>query len=653
MAKQLESVLIAGITPYFLDKGCVWFEQNKQKLLSARKFQSFFDDNIIFAEKGQEINFYEFLRKIDELGYEKTQRAEEMGEFSSQGGIVEIFPINMKEAVRFDFLGNRIDAIEIMDTNTESEEKAKKVLKKRLKSQKIYSDLKNIKPGDYLVHLDHGIALFAGIEKLQDGQYYLLEYAQGDKLYVPLGLERKLSRFVGFSEPKISRLSSPLWQITKRKIKEDSVKLAKELLEMEAERRIAKRKPFLPDDEFDRQIASAFKYEETVDQLAAIEDIKNDLEKEKPMDRLVAGDVGFGKTEVALRAALKVAKSGSMAVVLAPTAILANQHYNNFKERLKNIPINLALLSRLQGKKERERIMEDLKQDKIDIIIGTHALLSKNILPLLFKKDGRGLLIIDDEQRFGVKQKERLKQMKAKLDVLYLSATPIPRTLHLAMSSLKDISLIQMPPEGRLPIETHTSPWSEETIKEAIKKEIERNGQIYYLHNRISTIGIIKKNVERIIPGIRISVLHSQLSEKDTLKTITDFQNKKSDILMATTIIENGIDLPNVNTLIADNAENLGLSQTYQLKGRIGRSDKKGFAYFFHKDNLPLKAKMRLEALKEMQELGSGYRIALRDMEIRGAGNILGKEQSGTINKVGLNLYCQMLADSVEKLKEF
>ena len=642
----LDEVLIVSITSYFLEKGNFWFEENLKSLLEARKTQSFFEDNTLYAEKDQIYNLSEFLRKLDELGYEKVQKITEPGEFSQQGGIIDVFPINTFNALRFDFLGNKIENIEILDIKIEDEEKSKQFLKKKLKSQKIFAELKGIKPGDYLVHLDHGIAKFTEIKN----NYYVLEYAQSDKLYVPLGLERKLSRYVGFTEPKISRLGSSLWQKTKRKIKEEAEKIAKELLEIYASRQIAERPAYLADDEFDYKIAESFLHQETPDQLETIEEIKNDLEKTKPMDRLVCGDVGFGKTEVALRAMVKVIKSGFQSVMICPTTILANQHFRNFKERLKDLPIKIAILSRLQTKKEQQEIIKNLKEGKIDIIVGTHRLLSNDIAPLLFPLE-IGLLIIDDEQKFGVKQKEKLKQMRSKIDILSLSATPIPRTLHLALSSLKDISIIQTPPSGRLPIETFVSPYSEKVIKEAIKKELARSGQVYYLHNRIGTIEPVKKLIQELASEAEVGVIHGRMREKQIIKTMEDLENKKINVLVATTIIENGLDIPAVNTIIVEDTERLGLSQAYQIRGRVGRSHLNSFAYFLYSKKPSGKFGLRLKALKEIKELGFGYKIALRDLEIRGAGNILGKEQSGIINQVGLNLYCQMIAEAVEKLK--
>ena len=651
-SKFLNSVLVTGLTPYFLKRGNFWFEKNLKKILEAKKTQSFFEQNIIFVEKDQKYNFSQFLRKLDELGYEKVYKVSEIGEFAQRGGVVDVFPINLKTAVRFEFVGNKIESIEELPLIIKDEKVSKELLEKKLKSQKLFSDLKNIKPGDYLVHLDHGIGRFVGEQhflknEVKDNKYYLLQYAQGDKLYVPLGLERKLSRYIGFREPKISRLGSSLWQKTKKRVKEDVKKLAKELLQIYSQREIVKRKPYLPDDEIDFQLASSFPYEETPDQSQAIEDIKKDLEKQKPMDRLLCGDVGFGKTEVALRAMVKAVKSGFQAALLCPTTILAKQHLDSLKKRLKSLPIKIALLSRLQSKKEQKQIIEKLKEAKIDILVGTHKILS---LDVSFKN--LGLLVIDDEHRFGVKQKEKLKKMRTSLDVLSLSATPIPRTLYLSLSSLRNISLIKTPPLGRLAIETIISPFSEKIIKEAIKREIKRKGQIYYLHNRVETINTAKKFLKKLLPKVKFNIAHGRLNKKEIVQVMDNFQKGKTDVLIATTIIESGLDIPNVNTLIVANAVRLGLSESYQIRGRVGRSHIQAFAYFLYPKNLTEKAKMRLKALKEAKGLGSGYQIALKDLEIRGAGNILGKEQSGNVNRVGLNLYCQMLSETIERIKK-
>lgn len=645
--KEVNNILIAGITPYFLKKGNVWFKENIREIKRARVTQDFFKDNIVILQKDLELSLSELLRKLDELGYEKVLHTERMGEFTHLGGSVDIFPINERSAFRIEFVGNKVESIEELDVSISNEEAEKKILSKRLKSQKIFSDLKGIKEGNYVVHLDHGIAEFKGIEKIDGQEYYTLSYALNDKLFVPKGLEKKLSLYVGLTTPRISRLGSTLWIKTKRRIREGVEKTAKELLAMYAKREVSERPPYTQSDEIEDVIKATFPYQETPDQLQVLKEIESDLKKTKPMDRIVCGDVGFGKTEIALRTAVKAVENGYQAAILTPTTILAYQHFQTFKQRLNSLPIKVSLLSRLQTKKEQKEILYKLKTGKLDIVIGTHRLLSKDV-----EFNNLGLLVIDDEQRFGVKQKERLKDFKSSIDVLSLSATPIPRTLYMTLSSLKDISTLQTPPKGRVSIDTTIKKRNESTIKEAIESELKRKGQVYYLHNRIGTIDQVKKFLEDLVPKAKIKIAHGRLNEKELIRIMDEFSDKKFDILLATTIIENGIDVPNVNTIIVDDATRLGLSQAYQIKGRVGRSFKKAYAYFLYGGKLSGKARLRLKALKEAEELGSGYKLALRDMEIRGAGNILGKEQSGSVNAIGLNLYCQMLAESVERLKE-
>ncbi|MDD4990224.1 MAG: CarD family transcriptional regulator [Candidatus Pacebacteria bacterium] len=661
--KALNNALIVSITPYFIEKANFWFTENLAHVLKARKTQSFWQDNTLFLEKDQKINISEVLKNLDEMGYEKVFKITAPGEFSQMGGIIEVFPINSAFAVRLDFLGNKIETIEKLPLEIANEEISKALLKKKLKSQKIFSDLKGLKPGDYLVHLDHGIGQFYGIgnfqfpvsnfqsisnEKIskQRKQYYILKYASEDKLYVPVGLERKLTRYIGFVEPKLSRLSSVLWQKTKYKIKEEAEKFARELLAMFSQKEIAKR-PAYSKKELAETLEATFPYSLTPDQSQCLKEIEKDFAKEKPADRIICGDVGFGKTEVALRACVLAAENNKQAVLMCPTTVLASQHYNTFQKRLAGLPLKVALLSRLQDQKKKPCILKELKDGAIDILIATHSVLSKNIE---FKN--LGLLIIDDEQRFGVKQKEKLRQQNPALDILYLSATPIPRTLYMALSSLKEISFIQTPPQGRKPIKTFVLPFKKEFTKKAIEAELKRNGQIYFLHNRVETINAFKAFLQNLKTEARIGILHAKLTDREIVKVLNEFQQGKINLLLATTIIENGLDISNANTLIVDNATRLGLAQAYQLRGRIGRSSKQSFAYFLYpKGALKGLAKQRLNALKQAEELGSGYRIAQADLEIRGAGNILGREQSGAVNRIGLNLYCQMLSEAVEKLK--
>ena len=650
----MDRVLIVVITPYCLEKGWLWFDENFTKILKAAQNQPFFQENTLLLEQGLKGGLTPLLRRLDELGYEKVFGVQDPGEFSHVGGVIEVFPLNRKNAVRIEFLGNKIEEIEELKITAE-EESSRAVLKKRLSSQKVFSDIGGLKENEYVVHLDHGVARFAGLTNDQfanpkyqilNTKYYILEYAVGDKLFVPVGLERKLSRYVGFTEPKVSRLGSPFWVKTKRRIKEEVEKLAKELLDLYATKEISLRPPYNPPEELSFRVQESFLFEETPDQLKALQDIEKDFSKKEPMDRIVMGDVGFGKTEIALRAMVRATEQGYQAAMLSPTTILAHQHFLNFKERLKDLPLQVQMLSRLQTKNEQQKILQNIKTGKIDIVIGTHRLLSPDIE---FQK--LGLLVIDDEQRFGVKQKEKLRQLRTSLDVLSLSATPIPRTLYMSLSSLKGMSMIQTPPEGRFPVRMFVQKRSSKIVREAIEKELKRGGQVYYLHNRVGTIGMVKRTLEKLTPKAKIGIVHGRLSEKELIDAMDKFKKKHYDILVATTIIENGIDLPNVNTLIVEDATKLGLSQAYQIRGRIGRANVQSFAWFLHGSKLTDKAQLRLQALKESGDLGSGYKIALRDMEIRGAGNILGKEQSGNVNAVGLNLYCQMLSETVEKLR--
>ncbi|KKP43680.1 MAG: Transcription-repair-coupling factor [Parcubacteria group bacterium GW2011_GWA2_33_14] len=508
--KSLNKLLIVSITPYFLEKQVFWFDENLDEILQSTKTQSFFQDNTIFLKKGQSHNLSGLLRKLDEMGYERVFTIQAPGEFSQKGGVIDIFPINTNQAMRLDFLGNNIENIQPLNIKVENEQNAKDILKKKLKSQKLFSDLKNIKPDDYLVHLDHGVAKFSGMEKIKDHEYYVLEYAQNDKLFVPLGLERKLSRYVGFSNPVVSRLGSALWQNTKRKIKEDVEKLAKELLDLYAKKENITRSSYINDNELENELTTSFLYQETPDQIQAIEDIKNDLAKDKPMDRIVCGDVGFGKTEVAIRTAFLAGINNRQTAIICPTTILANQHFNNFKKRFGALPFNISLISRLQTKKEQKKIIKEVKEGNIDILIGTHRILSADIE---FKN--LQLLIIDDEQRFGVKQKEKLRQKNPSLDILSLSATPIPRTIYLALSSFKNISLMQTPPQGRSAINTNILPYNKKIIQQAIHFELQRNGQVYFLHNKIQTIEKTKSDLEKLVPEATISYIHGRMDEKE------------------------------------------------------------------------------------------------------------------------------------------
>jgi len=688
MSSTIEKIFIASITPYFLERGILWFSQNFSKIEQVSKTQVWWKENTIFLEKDQQINLFELLRRLTEMGYERVQTLGLKGEFSQRGGILDIFPINDEIAYRLEFIGNRLAEIFPLEL-PKSDLKGTRGLTSKLSKRTPLKLLSNLKPEEFIVHLDHGIGVFNGYSIEPGGlislvsptpesaeKFFVIEYAKNDKLYVPLELENKLSRWIGFETPIVHRLGGTLWYKTKRKVKESAQDMAKQLFELYAHRAASQGFKFPSDDAMQKELEETFEYIETDDQLRAINDVKKDMEQEKPMDRLICGDVGFGKTEVALRAAFKAVAAGKQVALIAPTTILAHQHYLNFSKRLEKFPVNIALLSRLESKASQRQTIRQIKENQIDIVIGTHRLIQRDV-----EFSNLGLVIVDEEQRFGVKQKEKFKEWRAGIDILSLSATPIPRTMHLALSGFRDISLIQTAPPGRLAVKTIIDPLSQKIIKQAIVKEISRGGQIYYLHNRVETIELAKRQIEKLLvppfgkgrlggilnikknpplpsfkkegEKIRIAVAHGRMREKQLVKTMDDFGAGKIDILIATTIIENGLDFPNVNTLIVDNATKLGLAQSYQLRGRIGRSNIQAYAYFlYNSKNLTEIAGQRLDALKEAEALGSGYQIALKDLEIRGAGNILGREQSGLVNAVGLNLYVQMLTEAVEEIKK-
>ncbi|MBI4426811.1 MAG: transcription-repair coupling factor [Candidatus Kerfeldbacteria bacterium] len=511
--------------------------------------------------------------------------------------------------------------------------------------------LAELKAGDYITHLDHGIGRFLGMTKQQvDGherEYFTLEYAGGDKLFVPVEAADKVSKYIGVANPKLHRLSGSNWYQLTRKIKEETMALAQELLKLYAKRATAKAIPFGGTTDEDRQLAVSFPYEETKDQRVAIEEVFNDLAKNTPMDRLVCGDVGFGKTEVAIRAAVRTAVRGAQVAILSPTTILTQQHYDTFVNRLHGLSLNVELLSRFKSEKEQRATIARLAAGGVDIVVGTHRLLSKDIT---FKN--LGLIIIDEEQRFGVKDKEKLKELRQQAHVLTLTATPIPRTLNLALSGIRDVSIIETPPEGRLPIETIIQPYAEDVISTAIRKEISRGGQIYYVYNNVETIELTLQRLQKLVPEASYAVAHGQMDEHELSRVMADFDTGKIQVLVCSTIIENGLDLPNVNTLIVENAGRFGLAQLYQLRGRIGRGSRQAYAYFLYQSTkLTGGPKKRLQALHEARDLGAGFQLALRDLEIRGTGNILGKEQHGQVAAIGLNLYTRLLSQAIEELK--
>jgi transcription-repair coupling factor (superfamily II helicase) len=514
-----------------------------------------------------------------------------------------------------------------------------------------FSDLK---VGDYVVHEDHGVARFAGFETREVGgvtrDYLYLEYKGEDRVYVPTDQLAKLSRYVGAGgEPSLSALGGKRWQNMKARARKAAGALAGELLNLYAERRTRKGHAFGADGEWQMTMEAAFAFRETADQVEAIESVKGDMEAEQPMDRLVCGDVGFGKTEVALRAAVKAAADGKQVMILVPTTILAQQHFGTFRERLADLPFVVEGISRLRKPAEVKAVLVDFEAGKVDILIGTHRLLSRDV-----RAKDLGLVIVDEEQRFGVKQKELLRQLKLKVDVLALSATPIPRTLQMSLAGLRDISMIETPPEGRRPVRTYVGPYDEDLVRHAIERELERGGQAFFLHNRIDSLPEVVERLRGLLPKARFAEAHGQMEETQLEETMLGFLRGDADCLVTTTIIESGLDIASANTLIVERADQLGLAQAYQIRGRVGRSRERAFAYMLYPsaEALTEDAAARLSTLADHTELGSGFKIAMRDLDIRGAGDLLGEEQSGHVAAVGFELYCQMIDEAVGAARE-
>ncbi len=529
----------------------------------------------------------------------------------------------------------------------------KKAGKQRSVAKLALDFITSLSPTDYVVHMEHGIGRFEGMtQKSVDGttrEYLDLSYAEGDKLFIPVDQADKLSKFVHEEgdEPTLTRLGTNEWKKVTSKLKEEATETAKELLELYAKRAAARGFKFGKDTDAMKKFDEAFPYALTPGQKKAIEDIEHDMEDDHPMDRLVCGDVGFGKTEVGMRAAFKAVQDHKQVAVVAPITILVDQHYKNFLERMKGFGIRIEMLSRFRSAKEQKEILEQLRKGELDIVIGTHRLLQPDV-----KFFNLGLVVIDEEQRFGVKQKETMKQMRASVDILTLTATPIPRTLNLGLHKLRDITTITTPPPGRLPIITEVRKYSDSLVKDAVMHEIKRSGQCFILHNRVETIDAFADKLRELIPGASFIVAHGQLNPDDLEERIVAFKSGKFQVLVSSTIIENGIDLPRANTLIVNEAERFGLSQLYQLRGRVGRGKVQAFAYFlYHSQKLQEDAKKRLRAIVEACELGSGFQVAMRDLEIRGAGEILGVTQAGTMQTVGISHYLRMLKHAVEDLK--
>ena len=515
-------------------------------------------------------------------------------------------------------------------------------------------DFSEFAPGDFIVHIEHGIGVFRGLERMAPGEverdYLVLEYASGDVLYVPTHQADRVARYVGAGEltPAITRLGTADWERAKARAKREVEDIAEELLALYARRETLRRAAFSSDTPWQAEMEAAFPFAETDDQLRAIEAVKRDMESQRPMDRLVVGDVGFGKTEVALRAAFKAVMDGRQVAVLAPTTVLAQQHYETFRQRMSAFPVRIEVLSRFRKRREQQDVLEALAQAELDVVIGTHRLLSADVR---FKD--LGLLIIDEEHRFGVKHKERLRQMAEGVDTLTLTATPIPRTMHLALTGLRDLTKIDTPPSERLPVVTHVGAYDDTLVRQALRRELGRRGQVFYVSHRVRGIGMIEQKLRRLVPEARTAVAHGQLAEAKLARAMLEFVSGQVDVLVCTSIIESGLDIPNANTLIVERADRFGLAQLHQLRGRVGRSAQRAYAYLLHPTGweLPLEARRRLQALADHDDLGAGFRLAMRDLEIRGAGEILGARQHGQVAAIGLDLYTKLLAEAIKRVR--
>jgi transcription-repair coupling factor (superfamily II helicase) len=531
-------------------------------------------------------------------------------------------------------------------------EEERRAPERRAVSKAFLSDLRDLKVGDLVVHIDHGIGAFVGLKQIGIGdsmqEFLELRYAGDDKLFVPVERLDLVQKYTGGTRPPVDRLGGASWARAKTRVKKAMRDMAEELLKLYAARKAVPGHAFSTDSHWQQEFEDAFEYELTVDQRTAIADIKRDMESSTPMDRLLCGDVGYGKTEVAMRAAFKAVMDGKQVAFLAPTTVLAFQHQKTLRERFAGFPVRIEMVSRFRSKNDQKEALVDLAAGKVDIIVGTHRLLSKDV-----EFRDLGLLVVDEEQRFGVTHKEKIKQMRKKVDVLTMSATPIPRTLNMSLVGIRDMSIIETPPKDRLSIQTNVLKFDQQVIARAIRSELERGGQIYFVHNRVESIFSIGSLIQRLVPEARVVVGHGQMNEDALERAMLDFVAKKFDVLLATTIVENGLDIPNANTIIINRADRYGLSQLYQLRGRVGRSDRPAYAYLLipPEDNLSPVAKKRLAAIREFSDLGSGFRVAALDLEIRGAGNLLGGEQSGQIDAVGFEMYMKLLEQTVRELK--
>jgi len=617
----------------------------------------------------QEINLEHVLASLTfEFGYKKADAVGQEGDFSVRGSIIDIFPFAFELPLRIELELDKVVSIKSFNPVDGASLWGHKMViilpfKKAhiskttpFKEEIPLDSFVDLDIGDYVVHNEHGIGRFLGLDKIKIKDklkdHLIIEYDRQEKLFVPVDQMNLIQKYISFQarRPKLYRLGSKEWQNTKNKVRKGIQKLAFELLSLQALRLSVGGFKYPADTQWQKDFESTFPYKETPDQLAATQDVKQDMESGKPMDRLLCGDVGYGKTEVAMRAAFKAVLGGKQVAYLVPTTILAEQHYQNFSSRLKNFAVNIEMLSRFKTKAEQKNIIEAINRGDVDIVIGTHRLLSDDVI---FKN--LGLVIIDEEQRFGVRAKEKLKKLRVNTDVLTLTATPIPRTLYMSLMGAKDLSMINTPPQNRLPINTIVVEYDQDLIRQAVLRELSRKGQVYFLHNRVQDIEKVKERLAKVLPDeTKIAIGHGQMPSKSLESVILDFIKGKIDILVCTMIIESGIDIPNVNTIIINNAHCFGLSDLHQLRGRVGRFDRPAYAYFMvpRKELLENEAKKRLAAIAEHTALGSGFKIAMEDLELRGAGNLLGLQQHGFIAAIGFDLYCRLLKEAISNFRK-
>jgi len=621
---------------------------------------------------GQKIDKEAMTGELDRLAYRRQDFVSRPGDFSERGNVVDIYPLTYQSPVRLTFHLDEIESIHDFSLETgasittfaevtilplsDTFQRKMPAYERALREIQPVESFFDIKEGDFVVHLDYGVGRFLGFKRLKVKgdwkRHYAIEYADGEILYVEASGPKLIERYLGLDgkKPKLTKLHSRDWVRMKEKARLAVRGVAKDMLKLQAKRNLMAGFQYRPDTEWQKKFEDEFSYEETADQLRATIEVKADMEKLSPMDRLLCGDVGYGKTEVAMRAAFKAVMDNKQVAFLVPTTILAEQHYLTLLERVRSFPVRVEVLSRFKSKKEQKEIVEGLKQGSVDIAIGTHRLLSRDI-----EFRDLGLVVIDEEQRFGVRHKEKLKQLRELVDVLTLTATPIPRTLYMTLLGARDMSVISTPPQGRVPVETEIIEFDEKIIKAAMEREISRQGQIYFVHNRIESIEKIHKKLQAILPEVRYAVAHGRIAPHLLEEIMKNFIRGQIDCLISTNIIESGLDIPNVNTIMVHRADTFGLADLYQLRGRVGRfAQRQAYAYFILPKHFVMagEAGKRIRALERFTELGSGFKISMEDLEIRGAGNILGEQQSGFIYQIGFDLYCRLLRQSIEEEKK-